>query len=120
MRIFIEDTFSASHYLRDYKGKCESPHGHNFKVRVEVEGEVKENGMVMDFEDLKKILKEILSLLDHKDLNSIPPFLEKNPTCEHIAEFLMEKLEEKLPSGIKPVLVMVEEKPGQGAIYERR
>ena len=36
--VTVEDTFAAGHYLRNYKGKCENPHGHNYKVRVTLQG----------------------------------------------------------------------------------
>ncbi len=38
-QVSVEETFSAGHALRGYKGKCENPHGHNYRVRVNVEGE---------------------------------------------------------------------------------
>ena len=38
--VTVEDTFAAGHYLRNYKGKCENPHGHNYKIRVTLAGSV--------------------------------------------------------------------------------
>jgi len=36
--VTVDDTFAAGHYLRNYKGKCENPHGHNYKIRVTLAG----------------------------------------------------------------------------------
>ena len=56
----VEADFAAAHFLKDYHGKCENLHGHNYKVYVHVRGEVLDNGgMLMDFSILKKNLREI-------------------------------------------------------------
>ena len=61
----VEDTFSAAHYLKNYHGKCERLHGHNYRVRVTVSGkELEEGGMVLDFKILKRKLREILKRED--------------------------------------------------------
>ena len=81
-----DDVFSASHHLRDYHGKCEAVHGHNWKVRLSVEGrELGPGGMLVDFVVLKKVLAEVLDALDHKDLNVVPPFDVMEPTAENLA-----------------------------------
>jgi len=99
-KITIIDSFSAAHYLRDYDGKCENLHGHNWKIHAHVSGTVLDKaGMLIDFGVVKKALKKILLLLDHKNLNEEVEFFKKeNPSSENIARFLFEKLEELINS----------------------
>src|SRR5690242_21140827 len=81
--ISVEETFSAGHALRGYKGKCENPHGHNYRVRVNVEGEQLDKiGLLLDFVHLKRILRELIGEVDHKFLNDQPPFDTINPSAE--------------------------------------
>jgi 6-pyruvoyltetrahydropterin/6-carboxytetrahydropterin synthase len=87
--VTVEDTFAAGHYLRNYKGKCENPHGHNYRVRVEVEGEQLDSiGLLFDFTHLKRILRDLIGDIDHKFLNDQAPFDAINPSAENIAKFL--------------------------------
>lgn len=89
MEITRKFIFSAAHHLTDYYGKCENPHGHTYKLYVTVEGPMQKNGMVVDFALLKTVVtEEVLSLLDHHDLND----LFKNPTAEYICMFIWKKL----------------------------
>lgn len=99
-RVGVKETFSAAHAIPGHK-KCGKVHGHNFEVSVEVSGELK-NGMVMDFFELKKILREILEKLDHRLLNEII----ENPTSENIAIFVFNELRNK---GLNVVRVRVAE-----------
>jgi len=90
-------TFSAAHYLREYKGKCESLHGHNWRVEAKVfSKELDHRGMVIDFKDLKILLGDIISNLDHKLLNDIPYFSKQNTTSELIARYIFTELAAKL------------------------
>ena len=74
----VEDDFAAAHFLKDYHGKCENLHGHNYKVFVHVEGNsLDEGGMLIDFSVLKRELKNVLSCLDHTNLNDIQFFAER-------------------------------------------
>jgi 6-pyruvoyltetrahydropterin/6-carboxytetrahydropterin synthase len=92
--IRTEDSFAAAHYIKEYHGKCENLHGHNYKVRIYVSGhKLGRGGMLIDFAVLKKILKNVLEELDHKNLNEIPYFSEKEPSAEIIAEFIFNKVE---------------------------
>lgn len=85
----IEDHFSSAHQLRGYRGKCENIHGHNWKVELNVQGEkLNELGLLIDFHDLKDILKKITGYLDHKNLNEVEPFNRINPSSENIAEYI--------------------------------
>ncbi len=81
--------FSAAHYLRNYHGKCENLHGHNWKVKVFVAGETLGPGdMLIDFHEIDGAMKKVLALLDHHDLNNTPPFDRIEPTAENIAAFI--------------------------------
>jgi 6-pyruvoyltetrahydropterin/6-carboxytetrahydropterin synthase len=93
----VEDTFASAHQLRGYKGKCENIHGHNWKVVLSVKGKKLNNiGLLIDFHELKNILKKITDMLDHKNINEIPPFDKINPSSELIAEFIYSKTAEEL------------------------
>jgi len=95
--IRTEDSFAAAHYIKEYHGKCENLHGHNYKVRIYVSGEkLGKGGMLIDFAILKKILKSVLEELDHKNLNEITYFTEKEPSAEVIAEFIFNKVDSQL------------------------
>ena len=92
----VEDDFAAAHFLKDYHGKCENLHGHNYKVFVHVEGNsLDEGGMLIDFSVLTRELKNVLSCLDHTNLNDIQ-FFEQNPSAERIARYIYLKLVENL------------------------
>lgn len=117
--IYKEITFSAAHRLREYHGKCENLHGHNWKVRVYLKSETLDDlGMVVDFSILKKKLNEIADLLDHKYLNEVPPFDKLNPSAENIAKFFFDKLKEHFNGPVFVHKVMVWESEGSCAIYE--
>ncbi|MCL2294225.1 MAG: 6-carboxytetrahydropterin synthase QueD [Spirochaetes bacterium] len=95
--IRTEDSFAAAHYIRDFHGKCENLHGHNYKVRIYCSGEKLGKGyMLIDFGILKKMLKNVLEELDHKNLNELPYFAQKEPSAEVIAEFIFNKMSERL------------------------
>ena len=89
--------FAAAHFLKDYNGKCENLHGHNYTVYAHVEGEkLNEGGMLLDFTRLKGSLREICKTLDHTNLNDMPIFAQ-NPSAERIAKYIADSLIEKLP-----------------------
>ncbi len=95
--IFIKTHFAGAHHLRDYPGNCEYPHGHNWKIKVTVRATELDNiGMGIDFKVLKKHVNEVVDLLDHRDLNTIEAFLNINPSSEHIAKFIFDRLKETL------------------------
>jgi 6-pyruvoyltetrahydropterin/6-carboxytetrahydropterin synthase len=95
--VSVEQTFAAGHALRNYKGKCENVHGHNFKVQVVIEGEkLDETGLLVDFIDVKNAMRAIIERLDHVFLNDIAPFDVKNPSAENIAEHFYEEMARRL------------------------
>ncbi len=88
----VEYEFSAAHFLRDYHGKCENLHGHNYRIRAHVIGRVlDEGGMLVDFTSLKGALKEVCDKIDHTNLNDIAEF-EQNPSAERIAKYIYENM----------------------------
>ena len=95
--VTVEDTFAAGHYLRNYKGKCENPHGHNYKVRVTLRGaELDKAGLLLDFKDLKEVMKHVIDRLDHQMLNDIEPFKVLNPSAENIAKYFYDAAKGRL------------------------
>ena len=104
----VEADFAAAHFLKDYHGKCENLHGHNYKVYVHVRGEVLDNGgMLMDFSILKKNLREICNTMDHTNLNELKDsqgtlIFDNNPSAERIATYIYNKLRDALEPYLSP------------------
>jgi 6-pyruvoyltetrahydropterin/6-carboxytetrahydropterin synthase len=94
--VSVKSSFSAAHNLKDIGGKCENLHGHNFAVEVCIKSEeLTEQGVVIDFRELKSYLAEVLGALDHHFLNEIAPFANHNPSSEHIARFIHNEMKKK-------------------------
>ena len=88
----VEADFAAAHFLRDYHGKCENLHGHNYKVFAHVRGrKLNEGGMLLDFSKLKKALRSVCKKIDHTNLNDMSLF-EQNPSAERIAVYIFKSL----------------------------
>jgi 6-pyruvoyltetrahydropterin/6-carboxytetrahydropterin synthase len=117
--IFITTHFSGGHHLRDYPGNCERPHGHNWKVKVTVRSQhLDKLGMGVDFKVLKQKVNAVVEQLDHNDLNEHPAFQSKNPSSEHIAQFLFEELRNPLQTDSTQLYsVEVRETDTSGVIY---
>ena len=91
MKVTRKFSFSAAHHLTEYKGACERPHGHTYRFTVTVEGKIAENGLVLDFVELKKVVEEkVLSKLDHQDLNDF----FRNPSAENVAVWMWNELKD--------------------------
>ena len=104
--VSVEQTFAAGHALRNYKGKCENVHGHNFKVQVTIEGEtLDDTGMLVDFLDVRHLMQSVIARLDHQFLNEIAPFDVRNPSAENIAEYFHEEMTGGLASTPVPVKI---------------
>lgn len=118
-KVSVVSTFSAAHFLRNYKGKCESLHGHNWKVEAVVSSANLDSlGLVMDFVDLKNKLNQVIDKLDHKLLNDLDYFKSNNPTSEAIAYYIFCRLKEILPSTHRLKEVRVWEKDTSSAVYQ--
>lgn len=95
----VNTDFASAHTLRDYPGACSRMHGHNWKVVAEVEAtRLNHVGMGLDFKVIKTATREIAKRLDHRYLNDLKPFTEKNPTAEHIAIYFYDELSDALNS----------------------
>jgi len=95
--VTVEDGFAAGHYLRDYKGKCENPHGHNYKIRITLMGkELDKAGLLLDFKDLREVIKEAIDRLDHQMINDLEPFTVLNPSAENLAKYFYDVSSTKL------------------------
>jgi 6-pyruvoyltetrahydropterin/6-carboxytetrahydropterin synthase len=89
--------FAAAHQLREFKGKCENLHGHNWKIEVFVRGEnLGKDGLLIDFKLIKETTNRILDELDHQFLNELEPFKTLNPSSENIAHYLFKSLSQEL------------------------
>ena len=98
--VTVEDTFAAGHYLRNYKGKCENPHGHNYKVRITIEGpDVDSIGLLYDFSHLKRVVREIIGGVDHVYLNDKAPFDAINPSAENLAKYFFDETKRQMSAG---------------------
>ena len=115
MKIFKDFTFEAAHKLplvpQDHK--CFNLHGHSFRVRIYVEGNINEMGWVMDFADIKLMCKPIIDVLDHSYLNELEGL--DNPTSENIAIWIWQKLKPML-ANLNNIEVM--ETCNSGCIYD--
>jgi 6-pyruvoyltetrahydropterin/6-carboxytetrahydropterin synthase len=90
--ITVQAGFSSGHYLRDYHGKCENPHGHNYRVLVTLIGEELEpNGLLLDFKVLKQVLRPTVQYLDHNMINDLEPFTTVNPSAENLAKYFFDR-----------------------------
>lgn len=111
--VAVVETFSAGHSLRNYKGKCENIHGHNYRVEIVYTGEqLDEAGLLIDFAEIKKILRKITAYLDHQFINDMPPFDVINPSAENLAKYFhdemakgMEGVKMKVPARMQHVKV---------------
>jgi 6-pyruvoyltetrahydropterin/6-carboxytetrahydropterin synthase len=95
--VSVEESFAAGHALRGYRGKCENPHGHNYKVSITLAGSELDNiGLLYDFKDLKSAMGQVIEKLDHQFLNDIEPFQTLNPSAENMARFFYQEVESLL------------------------
>ena len=96
-QVNVEETFSSGHALRGYKGKCESVHGHNYRVQVTLQGPELDNiGLLVDFTELKRVLRGIISGLDHQFLNDLDAFKTVNPSAENLAKYFYDETHRQL------------------------
>jgi 6-pyruvoyltetrahydropterin/6-carboxytetrahydropterin synthase len=112
----VESRFDSAHNLRGYEGACESLHGHTYRVQVVYSGqELNELGMLIDFKNLKEELGRIVGHLDHRYLNELEEFSVKNPTAEHLAQYIFKRMRKALGVGITSATVW--ETPTSAATY---
>ena len=108
-------SFETAHRISNYNGQCSNIHGHSYELHVTVAGVPdNESDIILDFKSLKTVVEaEIIHPFDHalllkkgttntesiKDLKII--LLDKEPTAERMLEFMVDKISNKLPEGIK-------------------
>jgi len=96
--VIRESYFSAAHQLREYRGKCEKIHGHDWRVRVAVRSrDLDRSGMVLDFHDLDSLIREAVKDLDKTLMNENSYFSDKNPSAEELARYIGERVHAALP-----------------------
>ena len=118
--VTIEETFAAGHALRNYRGKCENVHGHNYRCQVTLEGaELDSIGLLVDFVELKKVVHGVLDRMDHQWLNDFPPFDVLNPSAENMARYICEQVTAQLTprEGVRVGLVKLWETDTASATY---
>ncbi|MBI2439982.1 MAG: 6-carboxytetrahydropterin synthase QueD [Lentisphaerae bacterium] len=117
--ISVKTGFSSAHFLKGYPGVCERLHGHNWEVEVALRGRRTDAlGLLADFRQVKRVLKEVVDPLDHRELNSLPLFVRKNPSSENLARYLFQALARRLNSRrLKVQRVRVSEGTGTSASY---
>lgn len=95
--LMVRSDFAAAHQLREVGGRCENLHGHTWKVEVFLRGEkLEEKGILIDFREVKSIVKKWVEKLDHCYLNDVLKGM--NPTTENLAKYLFESLEKNIES----------------------
>lgn len=96
-------SFAAAHAIRGHTGGCQNLHGHNYRVRVHLRArQLDELGMVLDFAELKTIMQEVLGPFDHRVINEVPPFDQRNTTAELLAEYVFGEVGRRLPGSGEP------------------
>ena len=119
--VSVDETFSAGHALRGYKGKCENVHGHNYKVRIVLEGSQLDSiGLLFDFTHLKRVIREIVAGVDHVFLNDRAPFDVINPSAENLAKFFYDETSRRMdaiPEGARITHVTIWETDTTSATY---
>ena len=123
MKIAKEFSWEMGHRLPFHKGKCKNLHGHSYQCMIELTGDVDENGIVLDYYDLKKTVEPVFEELDHafmvwdgdkelidalNKLNSRMVIVNFQTTAENICLYLLDKIKlTDLPKNVKAVKVRV-------------
>jgi 6-pyruvoyltetrahydropterin/6-carboxytetrahydropterin synthase len=118
--VTIEESFAAGHALRNYHGRCENVHGHNYRCQVTLEGaDLDSSGLLVDFAELKRVVHAVLDRMDHQWLNDFPPFDKLNPSAENMARYIYEQVGEGLKSrqGVRVAAVRLWETDTASASY---
>jgi len=120
-QVSVEETFSSGHALRGYRGKCENVHGHNYRVRVTVEGpQLDSIGLLCDFTQIKQVLRGVIGVLDHQFINDLEAFRTVNPSAENLAKYFYDEVSRQLtdlPAGARVTDTIVWETNTASAQY---
>ena len=121
--ISVETHFWASHQLVLPDGSKEPPHHHNWSVTADVSplqrNKLNSMGLVMDFRRLAAMVDKTIAEFDNMALDKIGYFQQNNSSAENVARYIYEKLEPKLPQGVKLEAIRVVEEPGCSAKFAR-
>ncbi len=115
--VYKEFWLQAAHQLANLPPShpCSRIHGHNYKIRVEVNGPTNELGWVIDYADIEAVwMRYIHDKLDHQNLNDVLAVLEGNTTCENLAAWIWHALEPHL-TGLS--CIEIQEEPTSGCRY---
>ena len=117
--VLVEKKFSSAHFLRNYHGKDEPLHGHNWKVQVNYRGkQLKEpEQYLIDFAEVDRALDELLAKIDYKNLNEVPPFDKLNPSAENVAHWIYEGLSKIIPAHPPFSVTVWETEAGAASFY---
>lgn len=123
MRIAKEFRWEMGHRLPFHEGKCKNLHGHSYKCMVELNGDILDGKMVLDYYDVKKVIEPIIENLDHsfiacsddkeliealEKLNSKIVVVEFQTTAENLCIYLLNEIKNSnLPANIKSIKVKV-------------
>lgn len=115
-KIFLEDSFDSAHFLPNVPPhhKCRNLHGHTYRIRLEVSGEVEaRSGWVIDYAEIRQKWDAVKLQFDHKNLNEIPGL--QNSTCELVAARIWSYLKPILPDLSR---IELRETANCGVVYE--
>ena len=119
LELKVTEHFDSAHYLREYPGKCKNVHGHTWYIEVVIKGKHLDNaGILIDFSDLKELVRDLIRPFDHQLLNDIAPFDMVNPSSENLAKYFYYEMKKILADKpISLVRVTVSESPTTAASY---
>ena len=119
LELKVTEHFDSAHYLREYPGKCKNVHGHTWYIEVVIKGKHLDNtGILIDFSDLKELVRDLIKPFDHQLLNEIAPFDTVNPSSENLAKYFYYEMKKILSDKpISLVRVTVSESPTTAASY---
>ena len=116
--VTVEQTFAAGHSLRNYHGKCENVHGHNYRCQVTLEGpELDAIGLLVDFVEVKRLIHGVVDYLDHRFINDLPPFDKLNPSAENLAKYFYDEISAGLTPPVRLGQVKIWETDITSATY---
>lgn len=116
-QLTVERTFCAAHAIV-INGRREPVHGHNWRVRLVVEGNsLDSNGLLCDFHLLERLLDRVIGPLNNSDLNQSPPFDRMNPTAELVVKYIADSIAPHLPANVRLKHVRLTEAPGCEATW---
>jgi 6-pyruvoyltetrahydropterin/6-carboxytetrahydropterin synthase len=112
MKIAKEFRWEMGHRLPEHFGQCKNIHGHSYKMLVEFEGKIDEQGMIIDYYDVEKIINPIIEKLDHAFMvnKKKKVVVDFQSTAENICVYILNEVKKTdLPKNVKAIKVRVYE-----------